>query len=156
VLGLLTILVPDAAVRADQLDVGWPLLAMLMPQALFYAIGATGAAVQNARGKFALAAAAPTFENLTIIGVVAASGWIFGSGIEVDDIALPRLLLLRLATTSGVMIHAALLWWGASRVGIRLLPRAGWSDPEVRQILRLSVPSTGFALMVAVRTLGTR
>lgn len=155
VLGLLTILVPDAAVRADQLDVGWPLLAMLMPQALFYAIGATGAAVQNARGKFALAAAAPTFENLTIIGVVAASGWIFGSGIEVDEITLPHLLLLGLGTTSGVMIHAAVQWWGARRVGIRLLPRGGWRDPEVRQILRLSVPSTGFASMVAVRTLGT-
>lgn len=154
VLGLLTVLVPDASVRADQLAVGWPLLAMLMPQALFYAVGATGAAVQNARGRFALAAAAPTFENITIIGVVAASGLIFGSGLEVDDITMPHLLLLGLGTTGGVMLHAAVQWWGARRVGIRLLPRGGWRDPEVRGILRLSGPSVGFAAMTAARVMG--
>src|SRR5690606_5534188 len=73
VLGLLTLLVPDASIRADQLSVGWPLLAMVMPQALLYAMAATGVAVQNSHNKFRLAAAAPAVENIGIMAVMAVS-----------------------------------------------------------------------------------
>jgi putative peptidoglycan lipid II flippase len=37
---------------------------------------------------------------------------------------------------------------------VTLIPRAGWTDPEVRKILRLAVPSTGFAVLTAARTIG--
>lgn len=153
-LGLLTILVPDAAVRADQLSVGWPLLAMLMPQALFYAIASTGVAVQNAHGKFALAAAAPALENIGIIIVMGVSALLFGVGLDVGDVTTPQLLVLGLGTTGAVGIHAAVQWWGARRAGTTLIPRAGWRDKEVRQILKLGVPSSGFAALTAVRAIG--
>jgi putative peptidoglycan lipid II flippase len=154
VLGLLTILVPDSGVRTDQLNIGWPLLAMLMPQALFYAIAATGAAVQNAHGKFALAAAAPALENIGIIVVMGVSAVVYGMGLEVNEVSTSQLLLLGLGTTGAVALHAGAQWWGARRVGITLIPAAGWRDPEVRKILRLAIPSTGFAALTAVRTIG--
>jgi len=153
-LGLLTILVPDASVRADQLSVGWPLLALLMPQALFYAIASTGAAVQNAHGKFALAAAAPALENIGIIIVMGVSALMFGVGLDVGDVTTSQLLLLGLGTTGAVGIHAGVQWWGARRAGTTLIPRAGWRDKEVRQILKLGVPSSGFAALAAMRAIG--
>ena len=154
VLGFLTILVPDTAVRAEQLAIGWPLLAMLMPQALFYAIAATGSAVQNAHGKFALAAAAPAIENVTIIAILGLSAFLFGVGLEVDEVSTAQILLLGLGTTGAVALHAGVQWWGARKVGVTLVPRAGWRNPEVRKILRLAVPSTGFAALTAARTIG--
>src|SRR5690606_25548805 len=86
VLGLLTILVPDAGIRADQLTLGWPLLAMLMPQAILYAIVATCASVQNAHNKFRLAAAAPAIENIGIMVVMVVYGFVYGIGTDIDQI----------------------------------------------------------------------
>lgn len=154
VLGLLTLLVPDASIRADQLSVGWPLLAMLMPQAILYAVAATGVAVQNAHNKFRLAAAAPAIENIGIIVIMGISAVVYGFGVEVNEVSTGQLLLLGLGTTASVGIHAALQWWGAHRVGVKLIPRAGWRNPDVRRILRLAVPSTGYAGLNAARTIG--
>lgn len=154
VLGLLTILVPDAAIRSDQLAIGWPLLAMLMPQAILYAIAATGVAVQNAHHKFRLAAAAPAIENVGIMVVMAVSAAIYGFGVEVNEVGSGQLLLLGLGTTAAVGLHAALQWMGAKRVGVRLVPRAGWRNPDVRRMLKLAVPSTGYAGLNAARMIG--
>jgi putative peptidoglycan lipid II flippase len=154
VLGLLTILVPDAGIRSDQLTVGWPLLAMLMPQAIFYAVAATGVAVQNAHNKFRLAAAAPAIENVGIMVVMAVSAGVYGFGVEVNEVETGQLLLLGLGTTAAVGLHAALQWLGAKRVGVRLLPKAGWRNPDVRRMLRLAVPSSGYASLNAARTIG--
>lgn len=154
VLGLLTILVPDAGIRAEQLTVGWPLLAMLMPQAVFYAIVATGASVQNAHNKFRLAAAAPAIENIGIMAVMGVSALVYGLGVEVDQVGTGQLLLLGLGTTAAVALHAALQWWGAKRVGVTLIPRAGWRNPDVRAMLTMALPSTGYAGLNAARLIG--
>ena len=42
-------------------------------------------------------------------------------------------------------------WFGAARCGLLLVPRRGWRNPEVRQILRLAVPSGGYAALNAAR-----
>jgi putative peptidoglycan lipid II flippase len=154
VMQLLTAAVRDGDVRDAQVRVGWPLLAMLTPQALLYGIADVGVAVQNSRGKFALAAAAPVAENLGIIAVMALSAAIFGLGVGVEEVSSQQLLLLGLGTTAAVGLHAAIQWWGAWRLGVPLYPRAGWRDPEVRKIVRLAVPSAGFAGLAAARHLG--
>lgn len=154
VLGLLTILVPDAGIRADQLTLGWPLLAMLMPQAILYAIVATCASVQNAHNKFRLAAAAPAIENIGIMIVMVVYGFVFGIGNDIDQIGTGHLLLLGLGTTLSVGLHAALQWWGAKRVGVRLVPRAGWRNPDVRRLVKVARPSTGYAGLNAARFIG--
>lgn len=154
VLRLLTVAVRDVDIRDAQLRAGWPLLAMLTPQALLYGIADVGVAVQNSRGRFALAAAAPVAENLGIIVVMGLYAAIFGFGVGVEDVNTQQLLLLGLGTTAAVGLHAAIQWWGAFRLGVPLYPTAGWRDPEVRRIVRLAVPSAGFAGLAAGRHLG--
>lgn len=154
VLGLLTILVPDSSIRADQLTIGWPLLAMLMPQAVLYALASTGVAVQNSHHKFRLAAAAPAVENIGIMIVMGVSAAIYGLGVEVGEVSTGQLLLLGLGTTASVGLHAGIQWWGARRVGVTLIPKAGWRDPDVRKMMRLAIPSTGYAGLNAARFIG--
>lgn len=154
VLGLLTLLVPDASIRADQLSVGWPLLAMVMPQALLYAMAATGVAVQNSHNKFRLAAAAPAVENIGIMAVMAVSAAVYGFGVEVGEVSTGQLFLLGLGTTFSVGLHAALQWWGAWRTGVALVPRAGWRNPDVRRMVKLAAPSSGYAALNGARTIG--
>lgn len=151
VLGLLTSGVADPAVAAAQRRVGWVLLAMFMPQVLFYGLAATGAAVMNAHGRFALAASAPAFESMGIIATMVATAVVFGTGADVRQVDTPQLLLLGLGTTGSVGLHAAVQWWGASRLGVRLVPRAGWRDPEVREVVRRAVPSLGYAGLNSLR-----
>jgi putative peptidoglycan lipid II flippase len=137
--------VPD--VRQRQSALGAPLLALVLPQILLYGIIATGVAVQNAHRRFAFPAAVPAVENLGIMAVMGASGLLYGVGLDVHQVSVPQVLLLGGGSTAAVALHAAAQWYGAYRVGIPLLPRAGWRDPEVRAIIRLALPSSGHAAL---------
>jgi len=53
--------------------------------------------------------------------------------------------------TAAVALHAFAQWWGAARVGVRLLPARGWRDAEVRRVLRRSITSIGVAALDAGR-----
>ena len=144
-LRVLTITVTDPAVRSEQLRVGVPLLIMLMPQIALYGIAGVGSAVQQAHGRFALPAIAPAIENLVNIVVLGTSAFLFGVGTDVARISLPQLLLLGLGTTAAVAAHAGVQWIGACRVGVPLLPRFDWRNPELREILRRGASSTGYS-----------
>lgn len=153
-LRLFTVGLGDPDVVDAHVRVGWPLLALLIPQVLFYGVVGTGVAVQNARGRFAWPAAAPAIENLGVITTLLASGLLFGSGTPLREVTTPQILLLGGGTTLAVALHAAGQWWGALRAGVRLVPRWGWRDREVRHIVRLAVPSLGYSGLNAVRFLG--
>jgi putative peptidoglycan lipid II flippase len=154
VLALLTAAVEEPSVRAEQQRLGWPLLLLVLPQLLLYGIAATGAAVQHAHRRFALAAGAPALENLAIIAVLALSAAIFGRGMDVGGITTAQVLFLGLGSTAAVALHAGAQWWGALRLGVALWPRAGWRDPEVRQIVRLALPSSGNTSLHCITFLG--
>lgn len=152
-LRVLSVGVGDPAVAESQRRVGWPLLAMLMPQVVLYAIAFTGAAAMNAHGRFALAAAVPALENIGIMGVLAATAVIFGTGSSLERVGMGQVQLLGWGTTAAVGLHAAAQWVGASRAGVRLIPRAGWRNPEVRQIVRQAIPSLGYSALNSLRWL---
>ncbi|GAA2523188.1 murein biosynthesis integral membrane protein MurJ [Winogradskya humida] len=125
------------------------LVLLLLPQIPLYGLVATAGAAMNAHGRFALAAAAPALENVGTIAVLAAVALLY-PGIT----ALPQppggaLLLLGLGTTGSVALHAAAQWYGARRAGVRLRPRRGWRDPEVRRVLARALPSLGQAALAA-------
>jgi putative peptidoglycan lipid II flippase len=63
-------------------------------------------------------------------------------------------VLIGLGTTTAVALHAALQWWGAWRVGVPLLPRGGWRDPQIRLILRRGPPSLGYSMLDVLLPLG--
>jgi putative peptidoglycan lipid II flippase len=151
IMRLLTLGVADPATGAGQRRVGWLLLVMFVPQVLFYIVAGTGAAVMNAHGRFALAAAAPALESLGMIAVLVTAGALFGTGTGILQVSDQQLLLLGLGTTGAVGAHAACQWWGARSSGLTMIPGAGWRNPEVRQVLRRIIPTLGFTGLAALQ-----
>jgi putative peptidoglycan lipid II flippase len=123
-------------VARAQLHAATWLLVLVMPQAACYAVVATSAAVMNAHGRFALAAAAPALENAGTLAVMAAAAFLYGTRQEVTGVPTGMLLLLGGGTTAAVALHALVQWGGARRAGTTVRPRAGWRDDEVRSVVR--------------------
>ncbi|MGN6798357.1 MAG: murein biosynthesis integral membrane protein MurJ [Gaiellaceae bacterium] len=136
ILRLLSLGVDDAGSAAAQRRVGFLLVLLFAPQILFYVVAGTGAAVMNACGRFALAAGAPTAENLGIIVTLLLVGGLYGSHLSLATIPTTEVVLLGVGTTAAVGVHAALQWVGARRQRIDMRPNAGWRDPEVSTVLR--------------------
>lgn len=143
VLGLLSAGVPEGVHRADS-AAAWLLLGLVMLQAPLYVVAGGGAAAQNARGRFALAAAAPGVENVGIMLVLGVHAAVFGVGTA-EGQGLAGVALLGAGTTAAVGAHAALQWYGARRHGLTLRLTRGWPDPEVRGLVRMAIPSMGHA-----------
>jgi putative peptidoglycan lipid II flippase len=152
VVRLLMLGVSDPATATAQHRIGVLLLVMFVPQISLYVIAGTGAAVMNAHGRFALAAAAPSLESVGIILVLVTAGAVFATDADVSN---QQLLLLGLGTTSAVALHAACQWLGARFSGLTLLVRAGWRDPEVRRIIGRVVPTLAFTGLAAVQIFAT-
>jgi putative peptidoglycan lipid II flippase len=143
--------VADPGVAADQRRVGLLLLVLVMPQVPLYGIAFTGAAVMNAHGRFALATAAPIFENVGIIVTLGVAAVLFGAGGDLATVTTAQLVLLGTGATASVGLHAGAQWWGARGCGVTLVPRWAWRDPEVRAIVDRAVPSLGSAGLIATR-----
>ncbi|MGH3018626.1 MAG: murein biosynthesis integral membrane protein MurJ [Gaiellaceae bacterium] len=150
-LDLIAVGVDDPATAAAQEDAGWLLLALLAPQVVLYGVAGVGAAVQNSRGRFALAAGAPSIENVGIVAMLVIYALEFGTDSSLETVGTGQLLLLGLGTTLAVALHAGAQWVGAARAGIVLVPRTGWPDAEVREIARRGVASLGYSGLNAVR-----
>ena len=138
---------------AAEIRVGRLLILMFAPQIFCYAVVGTSTAVMNSRQRFALAAGAPAVENLGTIAVLIATAMLYGTQTNVSQVPAGEMLLLGLGSTGAVVLHAATQWWGARRVGITLLPAAGWRDPEVRAVIRRALPSLAQAGLVALQVL---
>lgn len=152
VLDLLTAGVADDA-DAPGTGPAWLLLALLLLQVPLYLVAGVGGAVQNAHGRFGLAAAAPVAENLGIVAVLGAYAATFGTGDPTGH-GYGQVLLLGAGTTGAVLLHAAVQWVGARRCGVVLRPRPrGVRDGEVLELLRLVRPSLGYAAATAGRYL---
>ena len=120
---LLTFGIADAATRSRAEDLTVVMVLFVAPQVVFYMIAFLGAAAQQARGRFALAAAAPAVENVGVMATVAAVGLMYGPGVETDDAPLGLPILLCLGSTLSVALHMALQLVGAARVGLPIRPR---------------------------------
>jgi putative peptidoglycan lipid II flippase len=127
----------------------WALLLLVVPQVVLYGVAAVAVAAQNARSRYALAAAAPAVENVgLVVTLLLAARW-FGTGLEGADVPAGEVLLLGVGSTLSVSAHAGLQLFGAARAGLSLRPRWGWHDPEVRAVVARIVPSIGTAMLEA-------
>ena len=158
----LTVGIPEAAGRARAQDLTLLLVVLVAPQVVLYTIAGLAVAAQQARGRFALAAAAPAVENVVVIAAVVAAAGLYGQGLEADHVPVAMVVLLGLGSTLGVAVHAGLQLFGTARAGLLVGPRRGGRvDPEVRsataRILR-SVPvaacpaAATYLLLVAAGT----
>jgi putative peptidoglycan lipid II flippase len=146
-LRVMTVAVQDDEIRSEQLRLGWPLMAMLLPQLLFYAVSGVSVAVQQAHGRFALAAAATAFDNLGAVAVVGVFATLYGTGAEIRQVSNGQVLMLGLGTTAAVALCAAVQWWGACRAGFCLVPTPEWRHPEVIRLFRTGASSIGYTGM---------
>lgn len=155
---VLTSGIPDPAPRADAFGLAVLLLCCVAPQVPLYTLAYLGAAAQQARHRFALAAAAPAVENLVLTAVVLVFPLVAGTGVDVGNAATGSVVLLGLGSTAAVALHAGLQLWGAARAGTGLRPRWRRHDPEVRVVARrlrgsariAALPAAGVFVLLAV------
>ena len=148
--------VSDPHSAADQRRVGLVLLLLFAPQIPLYVIAGTGAAVMNAYGRFALAAGAPTIENVGIMVTLVAVAVVYGTGGTLSNVTTTEIVILGLGTTGAVALHATLEWLGARRSQPSMRPGLAWNDPEVRTVLvriRAVLAYTGLATLQLVVTM---
>jgi peptidoglycan biosynthesis protein MviN/MurJ (putative lipid II flippase) len=143
--------VANAAAAHSQAHEGAVLILLFLPQVPLYAIVTTAVAVMNAHRRFALAAAAPALENLGTITVLGVAALLYSRTVTTHDVPFSLLILLGAGTTGAVLLHASAQWWGARRVGVVLVPSAGWRDPDVRATIRRALPAAAQAALVAVQ-----
>ena len=95
----------------------------------------------NAHGRFALASAAPISENVGVILTMVVTGVIFGIGHQQAPVQTEQLILMGVGCTRRSPSMPRSIGVGVRRLGIRLIPRAGWREPAVRKVIRQAVPS---------------
>lgn len=141
----------DASAAHSQARLGAVLVLLLLPQVPLYAVVGTATAVMNAHRRFALAAAAPALENIGTIAVLGVVAVLYSRSAIEGHVPTSMLLLLGLGTTGAVLLHASTQWWGARRVGVVLVPNAGWRDPQVRATIRRAMPAVVQAGLAAMQ-----
>ena len=100
---------------------------LLLPQIFFYGVGAMLGALLNTRGVFGPFAWAPVLNNVVVLGVLAAFVAVPGE-ISLDPVRLsdPKLLVLGIGTTLGIVVQALILIPSVRRTGFRYRPLWGW------------------------------
>jgi putative peptidoglycan lipid II flippase len=139
-------------IDASQLRALSLLTLLTAPQAFLYAMVGSAVAAMNAHRRFTLANVAPAVENLGVIALLAAVGLLYGHP-PAEPVGTGVVVLLGGGSTAAVGLHAAVQWWGAYRSGVVLLPRRGWRDPEILQLVRRSAFSVLQAGLLATQML---
>ncbi|WP_424932294.1 murein biosynthesis integral membrane protein MurJ [Amaricoccus macauensis] len=101
------------------------------PYILFISLTALLSGVLNALGRFSEAAAAPILMNVVMITFLLAGYWSGG------DVGLWQIWSVPVAGVA----QFALVWWGASRAGFRLVPRLPRLTPDIRRLAMVGAPA---------------
>lgn len=121
----------------DQRQLAVVLTRYFMPQILFYGVGATLAAVLNARGRFTSPLWAPVANNLVVIATALIFLLIGGTG-KLESLSQAQMLLLSIGTSAGVAAQMIVLALSSRRAGFRLRLRA---DPRGIGVRRIAAPA---------------
>ncbi len=100
---------------------------LLLPQILFYGLGALLGAMLNSRGNFGPFAWAPVLNNVVVVAVLGAYVLVPGE-LSLDPVRMgePKLLVLGLGPTLGIAVQALVLVPAARRMGFSFRPLWGW------------------------------
>ena len=134
-----------AAERRRELAIGDDLLALLLPQVLFYGVTTLATAMLNARRKFAAPAFAPVLTNLVTAAAALFVYFFVGPARGVAE-TRSSLWCLGLGTTAGVAAMAAVLVPALRRADVQLRWNFQPRHPVVKQVARLSGWTVGFAM----------
>jgi putative peptidoglycan lipid II flippase len=128
---------------------------LLLPQIVFYGLGALFGAILNARSVFGPWAWAPVANNLVVIATLGAYTLVPGE-LSIDPVRMgdAKLLVLGIGTTLGIVVQAAVTLPALRRVGFRFRWRWGW-DPRLSQAGRLVAWVVGYVLVSQVGYIAT-
>ncbi len=142
----LTFGIPDPGDRARGQWLTVLLLLFVAPQVVLYTVASLGVAAQQARGRFALAAAAPAVENIVLIATVIAAGAYYGTGLQLAEVPVDLVIVLGAGSTVAVALHVTLQLYGTARVGVLTVPSMRWrGDLEVVAVVRRMLRSVSVA-----------
>ncbi|MDQ3887343.1 MAG: murein biosynthesis integral membrane protein MurJ [Actinomycetota bacterium] len=102
---------------------------LLLPEIVFYGLGALFGAILNARNVFAPPAWAPVVNNLVVLATLAVFTLVPGE-ISLDPVRMgeTKLLVLGIGTTLGIAAQAAVLLPALRRIGFRFRWQWGWAE----------------------------
>jgi putative peptidoglycan lipid II flippase len=146
VMRLLTAGVEVPAVRAREIELGTTLLRLFAPQIVFYGVGMVMTGVLHAHKRFGLAAAAPIFNNVVVIGVYVAYAVMRGDRPPtLAGVTPAQAWVLGAGTTMGVIAMTMCLVPQLRRLGWRWKWRFEPGHPAVRRAAHLGVWTLGYA-----------
>jgi putative peptidoglycan lipid II flippase len=152
------------AERAQAVELGGQLLAMFMPQIVFYGVGAVMTGLLNAHRRFGVPMFAPILNNLVVIAVGLTFHALVGQEVpQVGEVTTGQKLLLGLGTTAGVVAMTMVQWPFLRRIGFRFHFVWNWRDRAIRKMATLSAYTVGYVvtnqlgyLLVPVLAYGVR
>jgi putative peptidoglycan lipid II flippase len=135
------------AERAEAVEVGGHLLAMFMPQIVFYGVGAVMTGLLNAHRRFGVPMFAPILNNLVVIAVGLSFHALVGQQVpQVGEVTVGQELLLGLGTTAGVAAMTLVQWPFLRRIGFKFHFVWNWRDQAIRKMATLSAYTVGYVI----------
>jgi len=135
------------AEQAEAQRVGGQLLAMFMPQIVFYGVGSVMTALLNANRRFGVPMFAPVLNNLVVVAVGLTFHAMVGAHVPaVGDLTTSEKLLLGFGTTLGVAAMTMVQWPFLRRIGFRYSFVWNLRDPAIRKMARLSAFTIGYVI----------
>ena len=135
------------AERAQAVEVGGQLLAMFMPQIVFYGVGAVMTGLLNAHRRFGVPMFAPILNNLVVIAVGLTFHLLVGQQVpQLGEVTTGQKLLLGLGTTAGVAAMTLVQWPFLRRIGFRFHFVWNWRDRAIRKMATLSAYTVGYVV----------
>jgi putative peptidoglycan lipid II flippase len=146
--------VPDAAIRAREVELGATFLRYFLPQVPMYLIGMVARGLLNAAGRLTTPVLSPAFASACMIASYAAFAAL-GSHADVFDVSEAQVLVLAAGATVGVFAWCAAQVIAVLRTGFRWRPRLALRDPSVTGALRASLHGMGLYAVMQVGLLIT-
>ncbi|CAN5520622.1 murein biosynthesis integral membrane protein MurJ [soil metagenome] len=146
VMRLLTLGVQDGELRAREVALGSTWLRLFAPQVVFYGASMIMTGALHAHRRFGLAAAAPIFNNVVVIGVYLAYALMRGDRPpRLSGITPAETFVLGAGTTAGVVAMTAALIPQLRGLGWRFRWRFLPRHDSVKRAARLGVWALGYA-----------
>lgn len=128
-------------------DLAGLMAVMLLPQMVFYAIGALAGAVLNIRDSYAAPAWAPVANNLLVIAVGLGFNLPFLRGQGLYGYSAAQIIWLCVGTTAGIALQAFILIPAWRRAGFRWKWRFDWRGAGLGETGALAVWVLGYVVI---------
>jgi putative peptidoglycan lipid II flippase len=146
IMSVLTVGVEQPVLRQHEIALGATFLRLFAPQVIFYGIGMIMTAALHAHRRFGLAAVAPIFNNVIVIGVYLTYAAMRGSaGPSIDEVTTAQQWVLGLGTTLGVVAMTLCLVPQLISLGWHFRWRFDLAHPAVKRGAQLGFWALSYA-----------